>query len=124
MKKAPEHPYTVDADELIKLLETDPSNGLTGQEVEKRREQFGPNQFQESKPISPWAILVNQFKDLMVLILLIATGIAFGSWWLEGAEGIPSDGIVILAIVVANAILGFSQEYQAERTIEELQKST
>lgn len=124
MKKAPEHPYTIEADELVKQLETDVSKGLSAGEVEKRKEQFGPNQFQESEPISPWAILVNQFKDLMVLILLIATGIAFASWWLEGAEGFPSDGVVILAIVVANAILGFSQEYQAERTIEELQKST
>jgi P-type Ca2+ transporter type 2C len=124
MKTAPSDPHTLNVDELLKQLATDPETGLSESDVRKRQEQFGPNQFQEGEPISPWAILVRQFQDLMVLILLIATGVAFGSWWLEGAEGIPSDGIVILAIVIANAILGFSQEYQAERTIEELQKST
>jgi Ca2+-transporting ATPase len=124
METAPSHPHTLQVDELLGDLATDQVTGLSEGEVEKRREQFGPNQFQESEPISPWAILVRQFQDLMVLILLIATGIAFATWWLEGGEGFPSDGTVILAIVIANAILGFSQEYQAERTIEELQKST
>lgn len=124
MINSPEHPHTSEADDLIKQLETDAAHGLSEAEARKRHEHFGPNQFQESEPISPWAILLNQFKDLMVFILLVATGIAFASWWLEGAEGIPSDGLVILAIVIANAVLGFSQEYQAERTIEELQKST
>lgn len=60
----------------------------------------------------------------MVLILLFATVVAFVSWWLEGAHGLPADGIVILLIVVANAGLGFSQEYKAEKIIEQLQAST
>lgn len=87
-------------------------------------QRHGPNQLEEHRKISPLELLLNQFKDLMVLILLLATVVAFISWWMAGAEGFPSDAVVILAIVLANASLGFTQEYRAEKTIEELQRST
>jgi Ca2+-transporting ATPase len=111
-------------DQLLSRFEVDPDVGLSLQEAEKRLLRYGPNQLEQRDAVSPWRILLAQFQDLMVLILLASTVVAFVSWYLDGAEGLPADGIVILAIVVANAWLGFSQEYKAERTIQELKNST
>jgi P-type Ca2+ transporter type 2C len=111
-------------DALLAHFQVDPEIGLSGTEVETRLQQFGPNELENHGGISPWKILLAQFQDLMVLILLLATLVAFGSWWLDGAQGLPADGIVILLIVVANAWLGFTQEYKAEQIIQELQAST
>ena len=117
-------PYSRQAEELLKELEVELETGLSKAEAKARQEKYGPNQLELGDPISPWQIFLRQFQDLMVLILVAAVVIAFGTWWMEGAEGFPADAVVILAIVVANAVLGFLQEYGAERAIEELQKST
>lgn len=98
--------------------------GLTKARAAELLEEFGPNELQDRGSISPWRILLSQFQDLMVMILLIATVVALGSWYADGADGLPADAIVILAIVIANAWLGFTQEYKAERIIAELQAST
>lgn len=98
--------------------------GLTSKEAEELLARHGPNRFGSRPKISPWKIAASQFQDLMVLILILAGLIASIAWWLEGAEGLPADAITIGLIVVANAILGFVQEYRAERTVEALQDST
>lgn len=110
--------------EVFAHFEVDAEQGLSLDEVSRRREQFGSNELMDRGSISPWQILLAQFQDLMVLILLVATVVAFGSWYIDGAHGLPADAIVILAIVVANAWLGFTQEYRAEKIIKELQDST
>lgn len=117
-------PYALTPQELAAHHGVDTSTGLDEAEVRRRIEAHGPNRLEPGSAISPWTIFLRQFQDLMVLILVVAVAIAFISWWLEGAHGFPADAVIILAIVVANAILGFLQEYGAERAIEELQKST
>lgn len=111
-------------EELLARFEVDFDKGLSPDIVEKRLVEYGPNELEDRGGISPWKILLAQFQDLMVLILLVATAVAFVGWYLEGAHGLPADAIIILAIVVANAWLGFTQEYQAEQIIKELQAST
>ncbi len=98
--------------------------GLSPQEAAQRLEQDGPNELEAAEPISAWRILLNQFANLMVLILIAAAGIALLSWWLDGATGLPSDALVVAAIVILNAVLGFFQEYRAERTLQELKRVT
>ncbi|MCE7869126.1 cation-transporting P-type ATPase [bacterium CPR1] len=105
-------------------LKTDLTAGLSPQEAARRLERDGPNELEAAEPISAWRILVNQFANLMVLILIAAAGIALISWWLDGAQGLPSDALVVAAIVVLNAVLGFFQEYRAERTLQELKRVT
>jgi Ca2+-transporting ATPase len=122
--KRPQAPFACTAEDLARDLEVDTSTGLSSDEAKRRSEQFGPNRLEIASAISPWRIFLRQFQDLMVLILVAAVVIAFGTWWMEGADGFPADATIILAIVVANAALGFLQEYGAERAIEELQKST
>lgn len=110
--------------ELLEHFGVERERGLTLEQVRRRQAEHGRNELEDRGPPSPWKILVAQFQDLMVLILLVATGVAFLSWWLDGAHGLPADAIVILTIVVVNAWLGFSQEYKAEQVIRELQAST
>ena len=120
----PEHPQELSKPEAIKAFATDEVLGLGQAEVERRQLEFGPNLVETQAPLSPWLILLRQFKDLMVLILLVASVVAFASWWAQGAEGVPADAMIILVIVIANGLLGFAQEYGAEKTIRSLRAST
>ncbi len=91
------------------------SGGLTGVEAAQRLEQYGPNELQAAKRVSPWAILLEQFKNVLVIILLIATVLS-----LFLGHGIES---IVIAIIVLFAVgLGFVQEYRAERAIEALRQ--
>ncbi len=89
-------------------------DGLNETEVSGRLEKYGPNELTMQKGTSPLIIFLNQFKDLMVIILIIATIIS-------AALGEYIDSVVILIILILNAIIGFSQEYKAEKAIMALQ---
>ncbi len=91
--------------------------GLSPQEVEQRLHEFGFNELQGEIPISPLKIFLEQFASPLVWILLIALVFSF-------FLGEKVDGTVIAVIIVLNAVLGFIQEYRAERSIEALQKLT
>jgi len=89
--------------------------GLNEEEATKRLQEYGPNQLEQQGTRSPWAVLAEQFVDVMVIVLLIAAGISF-------TVGELTDAIMILIIVVLNALLGFTQEYRAERAMAMLKK--
>lgn len=93
------------------------SNGLSSEEATKRLVQYGPNALREGKTVHPITILLGQFTSFVVW-LLIGAGIV------SGALGEWIDAVAILAIVVLNAIIGFYQEYSAERAIAALKKMT
>ena len=103
-------------DEVFKELKTE-KEGLTEREAEIRLEKYGFNEIKQGKKISPIKIFLNQFKSFIIYILLFA--LAFSIFVGETVEA-----IVIAAIVVANAIIGFRQEYNAEKSIEALKKLT
>ncbi len=107
--------YQLPADEVLQKLESDPENGLTSAEAARRLEQFGPNELVEKGSKSPWLILWDQMKEPMVIVLIVA---AVVSLLLHEYE----DAIIILAIVILNAIIGFSQEYRAEQAIAALKQ--
>jgi len=90
-------------------------NGLTSAEAAKRLLETGPNEIQAAKRISAWEILLEQFKNILILILLGATAIS-----LFLGHGVES--IVIAVIVLFAVLLGFIQEYRAERAIEALRQ--
>jgi len=83
--------------------------GLTAEEVLKRRAQFGENRLLGEKGVSAWTILFNQLKSPLVYIILTAAGVSL-------ALGELGDFAIIMAVVVIDVILGFVQEYQAQRT--------
>ena len=100
--------------EIYQELNTS-KQGLDSTEAEKRKKQYGPNELVQKKKISVFRLFLHQFKDVMILILLIAAVISF-------IVGDSKDTIVILIIVFLNAIIGFVQEYRAEKAMEALKK--
>ena len=100
--------------EIQQLLNTG-SNGLQNSEANKRLQQYGRNELAEKKKRSPIFLFLGQFKDVMIFILLIAAAVSF-------LIGEISDAIVILVIVLLNAIIGFLQEYRAEKALTALKK--
>ncbi len=101
-------------EEVIKLLETRPQ-GLTKEEVSRRRETYGPNKIEDVKKLSPIRLFLRQFQNALNYILALAAAIS-----IIGDHII--DAIVILIIIAINAILGFVQEYRSEKTLEALKQ--
>jgi len=91
--------------------------GLSTDEAEKRLQETGPNEIDEAKKIPAWLLFVHQFKDFMILVLVAAAIVS-------GLLGDLTDTIVIGAIVILNAVVGFVQEYRAEKAMEALKKMT
>jgi len=106
--------YSLSPPEVLKRLKTN-IQGLTEEEAQKRLVQYGENKLEEKKLVTPWQIFFNQFKSVLIAILLVATISSF-------AIGEITDAFTILAIVILNAILGFTQEFKAERALEALKK--
>src|SRR3989338_2072148 len=107
------------ASETKKVLEEIKSNpdGLSSDDAKKRIEQYGLNELKEGEKISPVKIFLNQFKSIVVWILIAATII---SMFLKEYV----DSIVILVVLLLIGVLGFIQEYKAERAIEALKRLT
>jgi len=108
------HWYRKNADRIFAELKTSPG-GLSSGEAAARLKQFGPNELIEKKKKSPFMMFLDQFKDFMILVLIAAAVIS-------GFIGELSDTIAIVVIVGINAIIGFIQEYRAEKAMEALKK--
>ena len=106
--------------EVNEQLNTDIVNGLSNEEVQKRIEQYGYNELKEQNKTTVLQKFINQFKDFMIIVLLIAALISGVLSFVED-EGLM-DSIIILAIVILNAIIGVVQECKAEASLEALKK--
>ncbi|MBD7967841.1 calcium-translocating P-type ATPase, SERCA-type [Paenibacillus gallinarum] len=107
--------HQMGADELKSELNVEPQLGLTKDEAADRQKKTGANELSEGKGISPITLFLNQFKDFMVLVLVGATLVS-------GLLGEYLDAITIIAIILLNGILGFVQEFKAERSLSALKK--
>jgi Ca2+-transporting ATPase len=105
--------YRLDAEASLAELKTDQKTGLSPEEAARRREEYGANKLPSGQKVNLVELIISQFKNIMVIILLIAAVISL-------LVGDVKDVIVILAIVIANAALGTYQEYQAEQALEAL----
>ena len=98
-------------------------NGLTSAEAEKRLQENGKNKLAEVKKVSMFSRFIDQLKDPMIIILLIAAVISAVTEMIEaGGFVTPTDSIIILVVVLINAVLGVLQESKAEKAVEALQK--
>ncbi len=105
-----ERPWTVPAGSVAGALATDPAAGLTAEEATDRLERVGPNELVERGRKPAWRLLAEQFANTMILVLVAAAANT-------AAIGDLKDTVVILAIVVLNAVVGFVQEYRAEQAM-------
>jgi Ca2+-transporting ATPase len=106
--------HAMGVEETIEKLQTS-YKGLKVEEAKRRLMEYGPNELVEKKKISPLKIFASQFKNFLILILLAAVAVS-------AVIGESIDAVVIFAIVIACAVLGFWQEYRAERLMEALKR--
>ena len=110
--------YLQSVEDVFKGVQSSPS-GLSSKEAAERLEKYGANTLQEGKKKSLLEKFVDQFKDFMILVLLVA---AVVSMFAHSGDPDPTDAIIILAVVLLNAVLGVFQESKAEEAIEALKK--
>ena len=111
----PTKPWAQSPGEVLKGLGVSPETGLTANEVRGRRRRHGVNALPDARRVSAWTVLLNQFRSLVVLLLVAAAlvAFAFGEW---------VDGIAIAAVVVINSAIGFITEIRAARSMEALRR--
>ncbi|NPV78051.1 MAG: cation-translocating P-type ATPase [Anaerolineae bacterium] len=107
--------YRLSESEVLEKLETSAEQGLSDAEVIRRREKHGPNELIDRGMKSAWKILLEQLTGLMIIILFVSAVISL-------LLGETKDAIAILVIVALNAVLGFTQEYRAEKAMAALKK--
>ena len=106
--------YSNSPDEALRILNSS-INGLSADDAASRLEQYGSNELKGKEKKPAWRVFLGQFLDVMILILL-------GAAILSGFIGDLTDSVIILIIVLLNAIIGFIQEYRAEKAIEALRR--
>lgn len=115
-KKA--HQFNVN--ETFKAFATDPTRGLTSEEVALRHAEGGFNEFEKTRHTTLWQKFISQFKSFMIIVLIFAAIISGVTGYMHG-EGI-TDALIILVILIANAIIGVFQESKAEKSLDALEK--
>ncbi len=123
------HAHSTSFENVENLMNTSIENGLTESEAQKRIELYGKNELIKEKGKTALQIFIGQFKDFLIYLLIFAIiiSVIIGVWEASrpGAESWSTeytDAVVIAAILIVNAVLGFYQEYQAERSLESLKK--
>ena len=114
---SPPHPWLLDAGEVGSALGSDLTAGLAPLEADRRLAAHGPNELAEKPPKPMWLLFGEQFANTMIVVLLIAVVVTV-------AIGDIKDAVVIVAIVLANAVIGFVQEARAEQAMSALKRMT
>ena len=112
--------HSLSYQDVEKKLKTNIDNGLTQEEVEQKRKEFGVNELEAKKKKSVFVKFLEQFKDFMIIVLIISAVISGIIGVIEG-EGI-TDSIISMLVIIVNAIIGVLQENKAEKSLEALQK--
>jgi len=123
--------HAMETEELKRALKAS-EKGLSEEEAKRRLQEFGPNELVERKRVTAFQIFLGQFKDVFVIMLLVAIVISFMVAWYKTSIAPSADGsideyvdaITIGAIVVLNAVVGFVQEYRSEKAMEAMKKLT
>ena len=96
--------------------------GLTTIDARARLTHYGPNKLAEERPVAAWRTFLSQFRDVLVVLLLIATVISAALWWYERDAALPYEAFAISAVVLLNAILGYVQQERAQSAIAALRQ--
>ncbi len=112
--------YNQSKEEVLKALSTDEKNGLDNEKVARLKEKYGPNKLKEKKKKTNLERFIEQFKDVMILILIAAAAISFVIACVERNPAEFFEPALILLIVILNAIMGVMQESKAEKALDAL----
>ena len=115
-------PYQQPFEKVVAELGADLRNGLTQAEARSRLERYGRNELTAKEPVPAWRKFLAQFQDPLVILLLVATIISATLWLYERDSALPYEAIVIFAVVLLNAILGYVHEARAESAIAALRQ--
>jgi Ca2+-transporting ATPase len=107
--------HGADVGAVARQLDTDPVAGLSNAQASSRLAEFGPNSLRAKKKKTPLVLFLEQFKDFMIVVLIASAIVA-------GVIGEMADTIAIVVIVALNAMIGFVQEYRAEKAMAALKK--
>jgi len=107
--------HQISSQDVVQMQKTNANQGISDAEAKRRLDSIGPNELSEGVRVSPLVLFLNQFKDFMVLVLVGATLIS-------GLLGEYLDAITIIAIILMNGILGFMQEFRAEKSLRALKE--
>lgn len=114
------NPYTISREDLLKELSVSPERGLSTQEAQERLAKYGENKLTEKKKKTNLQRFLDQFKDAMIIILLVAAAVSFGVACFGHDPMEFFEPALILLIVVLNAVLGMMQESKAEKALDAL----
>jgi P-type Ca2+ transporter type 2C len=114
--------YRHTVDDVLKALATDAERGLSQAEARARLQRYGRNELTAEKPISAWRKFLAQFRDVLVVLLLIATVISAGLWVYERESALPYEAMAIFAVVLLNAVMGYVQQSRAEHAVAALRQ--
>src|SRR5215204_4060009 len=113
--------YQLKQDTILVQLKVDPSKGLGIADAKQRLQTQGRNELRASKGINPFKLFLSQFQDVLIIILLLAAGVSYGLTFVEDG-GSTKESLLIVGIVIAIALVGFFNEYKAEKTVEALKQ--
>jgi P-type Ca2+ transporter type 2C len=114
--------YRQPVEEVLATLETTAQAGLSDEEARARLERYGRNELQAERRVPAWKRFLAQFKNVLVILLLVATAISAGLWLHERDEALPYEALAILAVVLLNAVLGYVQETRAAEAVAALRR--
>jgi len=114
--------YQTTAAEALAALASDSQRGLTRQEAEARLSRYGRNELAAEKATPAWRRFLEQFQDVLVILLLVATAISASLWLIERETALPYEAIAILAVLLLNAIMGYVQQSHAQQAVAALQR--
>lgn len=117
-------PWSLDPPDVVEALASDADAGLSEVSVRRRAEHFGANEITTSVEPPVWKRVLTQFRDPLVMLLLVAIVVLVIAWLVDGATKTPIDAIVIAVIVLLNAALGFWQEREALNAVAALRAMT
>jgi Ca2+-transporting ATPase len=108
--------------DVVAALHTDAERGLSRGEARVRLDRYGRNELTAEKPIPAWRKFLAQFRDVLVVLLLIATAISAGLWLYERDSVLPYEAMAIFAVVLLNAVMGYVQQSRAEQAVAALRR--
>ena len=109
--------YRTPVEEVLAALGSDARQGLTAGEAGARLARLGPNELRAEPPIPAWRRVLAQFRDVLVILLLVATAVSAVLWAIERDAPLPYEAIAILVVVLLNATMGYFQEARAEAAV-------